>query len=192
MSRAISEADKSFLFTITGAAAQAVERARLTLTEFVNLERSQHLHHLSSALAAATTPATWPARRSPAGGGPWARSQPRAASPAAASARSRVWPSSGHPALLLPRPGAPGWQPSGSCFSFGRTDRHDRRPAAPRRPPTMSPEIVPGCMADLGQPVTIVTEPLVGSVGSLGVLSLAFVAPEPSEPEPPFLSTLAG
>ena len=41
---------------MTGTAAQAVERARLTLTEFVNLERSQHLHQLSSALAAATTP----------------------------------------------------------------------------------------------------------------------------------------
>ncbi len=54
--RSITEADKRFLFTITGAAAQAVERARLTLTEFINLERSQHLHHLSSALAAATTP----------------------------------------------------------------------------------------------------------------------------------------
>ncbi len=54
--RQISEPDRTFLFTITGAAAQAVERARLTLTEFVNLERSQHLHQLSSALAAATTP----------------------------------------------------------------------------------------------------------------------------------------
>ena len=54
--REISEPDRTFLFTITAAAAQAVERARLTLTEFVNLERSQHLHQLSSALAAATTP----------------------------------------------------------------------------------------------------------------------------------------
>ncbi|HXC75529.1 MAG TPA: GAF domain-containing protein, partial [Candidatus Acidoferrum sp.] len=54
--RDISDPDRSFLFTITGAAAQAVERARLTLTEFVNLERNQHLHQLSSALAAATTP----------------------------------------------------------------------------------------------------------------------------------------
>ena len=54
--REISEPDRTFLFTMTGAAAQAVERARLTLTEFVNLERSQHLHQLSSALAAATTP----------------------------------------------------------------------------------------------------------------------------------------
>ena len=54
--REISDPDQSFLFTITGAAAQAVERARLTLTEFVNLERGQHLHQFSSALAAATTP----------------------------------------------------------------------------------------------------------------------------------------
>ena len=54
--RTISKADRSFLFTITGAAAQAVERARLTVTEFANLERAQHLQHLTSALAAATTP----------------------------------------------------------------------------------------------------------------------------------------
>ncbi len=61
--REISDPDRSFLFTITGAAAQAVERARLTLTEFVNLERNQHLHQLSSALAAATTPGDVAARR---------------------------------------------------------------------------------------------------------------------------------
>ena len=54
--RTISKADRSFLFTMTGAAAQAVERARLTVTEFANLERAQHLQHLTSALAAATTP----------------------------------------------------------------------------------------------------------------------------------------
>ena len=37
------------------------------------------------------------------------------------------------------------------------------------------------------------TEPLIGSVGPLGVLSLAFVAQsEPSEPDLRFLSTLAG
>ena len=41
--------------------------------------------------------------------------------------------------------------------------------------------------------MTVVTEPLVGSVGPLGVLSLAFVASaEPSEPDLRFLSTLAG
>ena len=54
--RELTEPDRGFLFAITGAAAQAVERARLTVTEFVSLERSQQLHHLSSALAAATTP----------------------------------------------------------------------------------------------------------------------------------------
>ncbi len=54
--RALSKPDRNFLYTIAGTSAQAVERARLTLTEFVNLERSQHLHQLSSALAAATTP----------------------------------------------------------------------------------------------------------------------------------------
>ena len=48
-------------------------------------------------------------------------------------------------------------------------------------------------LRDLAQPVTMVTEPLVGSVGPLGVLSLAFVAEaEPSEPDLRFLSTLAG
>jgi hypothetical protein len=57
----------------------------------------------------------------------------------------------------------------------------------------MSPEVVPQAMVELGEPVTIVTEALVGSAGPLGVLALAFVAsPEPSEPELRFLSTLAG
>ena len=49
--RAISKADRSFLFTMTGATSPAVERARLTVTEFANLERAQHLQHLTSALA---------------------------------------------------------------------------------------------------------------------------------------------
>ena len=54
-------------------------------------------------------------------------------------------------------------------------------------------ELVPRVLHELSRPVTIVTEPLVGSVGPLGVLSLAFIAqPEPSEPELRFLSTLAG
>ena len=54
-------------------------------------------------------------------------------------------------------------------------------------------EIVPRVLHELSRPVTIVTEPLVGSVGPLGVLSLAFMAqPEPSEPDLRFLSTLAG
>ena len=51
----------------------------------------------------------------------------------------------------------------------------------------------PGSYANLPKPVTIVSEPLIGSAGPLGVLSLAFVAqPEPSEPDLRFLSTLAG
>ena len=57
----------------------------------------------------------------------------------------------------------------------------------------MTAEIVPRVLARASHPVTIVSEPLIGSVGPLGVLSLAFVAaPEPSEPDLRFLSTLAG
>ena len=100
--RAITEPDRSFLFTITGAAAQAVERARLTLTEFVNLDRSQHLHQLSSALAAATTPgdvATWP---SPAAAGRWVRS-PRSCGCPPGERGLACLASSGHPALLSRR-----------------------------------------------------------------------------------------
>ena len=48
-------------------------------------------------------------------------------------------------------------------------------------------------LRELPKPVTIVSEPLIGSVGPLGVLSLAFVGqPEPNEPDLRFLSTLAG
>ena len=54
-------------------------------------------------------------------------------------------------------------------------------------------EIVARVLRELPKPVTIVSEPLIGSVGPLGVLSLAFVAQlEPSEPDLRFLSTLAG
>jgi GAF domain-containing protein/anti-sigma regulatory factor (Ser/Thr protein kinase) len=54
-------------------------------------------------------------------------------------------------------------------------------------------EVVPRVLAEMAEPVTIVSEPLVGSVGPLGVLSLAFVNhPELSEPDLRFLSTLAG
>src|SRR5580704_18980447 len=45
---------------------------------------------------------------------------------------------------------------------------------------------------EMSRPVTVVTEPLVGSVGPLGVLSLAFVDhPELSGPDVRFLATLA-
>ena len=58
----------------------------------------------------------------------------------------------------------------------------------------LAAEVVPRVRrASSAEPVTIVTEPLVGSVGPLGVLSLAFVSTaEPSEPDLRFLSTLAG
>ncbi len=65
--------------------------------------------------------------------------------------------------------------------------------AATRLDPDLATEVVPGALAELNQPVTIVSEPLTGSVGQLGVLTLAFVAQaEPTEPELRFLSTLAG
>ncbi len=80
---------------------------------------------------------------------------------------------------------------AGACFTRGRTvvvtiDGGESGE-------DVAAEVVPRVLDELAQPVTIVTEPLVGSVGPLGVLSLAFVAqPEPSEPDLRFLSTLAG
>ncbi len=54
-------------------------------------------------------------------------------------------------------------------------------------------ELMTHVLADIADPVTVVSEPLVGIGGPLGVLTLAFVArPEPGEPERRFLSTLAG
>jgi GAF domain-containing protein len=191
--RAISEADQTFLFTITGAAAQAVERARLTLTEFTNLERSQHLHHLSSALAAATTPGEV-AREAIAGGRRALGAQSAACRVPTAGGGGTLscLTSSGHPALLSRGLVPIDRSPSGSSFSSGRTVITTL--AAPvNTEAELSPEIVPGAMVELGEPVTLVSEALKGSVGSLGVLTLAFVGrPEPSEPELRFLSTLAG
>jgi GAF domain-containing protein len=189
--RSITEADKSFLFTITGAAAQAVERARLTLTEFTNLERSQHLHHLSSALAAATTPGEV-AREAIAGGRRSLGAHSAACRvPDAASRSLSCLASSGHPALLSRGLVPVDRTPSGSTFSSGRTIITTLGVAVDVDA-DLSPEIVPGVMVELGEPVTLVTEALMGSVGSLGVLTLAFVGrPEPSEPELRFLSTLA-
>ena len=98
--REISEPDRVFLFTITGTAAQAVERARLTLTEFVNLERTQHLHQLSSALAAATTPGDV-AHAAIAGARRALGAQSAVVRIPAAGERSlSCLASSGHPALL--------------------------------------------------------------------------------------------
>ena len=190
--RAISEPDRSFLFTITGAAAQAVERARLTLTEFVNLERGQHLHQLSSALAAAITPGDV-AHAAIAGGRRALGAQSAVVRVPAATERAlSCLASSGHPALLSPGMVAVEGSNAGSCFSRGRTVMAtigvDEEPAD-----AIAAELVARAVHDLDEPVTIVTEPLVGSMGPLGVLSLAFVAqPEPNEPDLRFLSTLAG
>ncbi len=190
--REISEPDRTFLFTITGAAAQAVERARLTLTEFVNLERSQHLHQLSSALAAATTPGDV-AHAAIAGGRRALGAQSAVVRvPAAGEHGLACLASSGHPALLsrstVPLEGSH----TGTCFMYSRTGvatiaRDDEVRG------DVALEIVARVLGELPKPVTIVSEPLIGSAGPLGVLSLAFVAqPEPSEPDLRFLSTLAG
>ena len=53
---------------------------------------------------------------------------------------------------------------------------------ATRLDPDLATEVVPGALAELNQPVTLVSEPLTGSVGQLGVLTLAFVGRRPSPP----------
>ena len=190
--REISDPDQSFLFTITGAAAQAVERARLTLTEFVNLERSQHLHQLSSALAAATTPGDV-AHAAIAGGRRALGAQSAVVRvPASGERALTCLASSGHPSLLsrgmVPVDGSH----SGSCFSGGHTVV-TRIGADGNGGEDIAAEMAPQALRALGQPVTVVTEPLIGSVGPLGVLSLAFATEtETSEPDLRFLSTLAG
>ena len=190
--REISAPDRTFLFTITGAAAQAVERARLTLTEFVNLERSQHLHQLSSALAAATTPGDV-AHAAIAGGRRALGAQSAVVRVPAVAERGLVClASSGHPALLsrtvVPVEGSH----AGSCFARGRTVitgiADDDAVGA-----DVADELVLRILRELPKPVTIVSEPLIGSVGPIGVLSLAFTGqPELSDPDLRFLSTLAG
>ncbi|HEY2214041.1 MAG TPA: GAF domain-containing protein, partial [Acidimicrobiales bacterium] len=190
--RSVSKADKSFLFTIAGAAAQAIERARLTLTEFNNLERMQHLHHLSSALAAATTPGDV-ARAAIA-------SSRRALGAQSAAFRVPVvgertllcLASSGHPPLLARGEVPVERTPSGAAFAQGRTVTTTLG-AAEFVDDDLSYEVVPRVVSDLDQPVTIIAEPLNGSVGPLGVLVLAFMSqPEPAEVELRFLATLAG
>ena len=137
--REISDPDRSFLFTITGAAAQAVERARLTLTEFVNLERNQHLHQLSSALAAATTPGDV-AHAAIAGGRRALGAQSAVVRvPAAGERALSCVASSGHPALL-----ARGMVPAdegnaGTCFSRATTVVGTDRERRPRWGPSWRP-----------------------------------------------------
>lgn len=190
--RDISEPDRSFLFTITGAAAQAVERARLTVTEFVNLERNQHLHQLSSALAAATTPGD--VAHAAIAGGRRALGAQSAVVRVPVNGERTLWcvASSGHPALL-----ARGMVPvdegnAGICFSRATTVVGTVE-SAENVSSELAAEVVPRVLAEIAEPVTVVSEPLVGSMGPLGVLTLAFVNhPELSEPDLRFLSTLAG
>ena len=192
LDREISDPDQSFLFTITGAAAQAVERARLTLIEFVNLERSQHLHQLSSALAAATTPgdvahaAIAGARRALGAQSAVVRV------PASGERALSCLASSGRPSLLSRALVPVDDSHAGTCFTCSRTVvatiGADGEAGA-----DIAGELVARALRQLDEPVTIVTEPLVGSVGPLGVLSLAFVTEsEPNAPDLRFLSTLAG
>ena len=195
--REISDPDRTFLFTITGAAAQAVERARLTVIEFVNLERSQHLHQLSSALAAATTPGDVATPRSPVGRRALGAQSAACRVPVAGERALSCLASSGHPALLARADGA-AWTPVVRARLQRRPHRRDideprTGPKSPRSSPARPRKWYRGRCRELGQPVTVVTEPLIGSVGPLGVLSLAFVGQsEPSEPDLRFLSTLAG
>jgi GAF domain-containing protein len=190
--REISAPDKNFLFAITGAAAQAVERARLTLMEFDTLERSQHLHDLSSALAAATTPIDV-ARAAIATGRRSLRAQSAVVRvPAPGQRALSCLSSSGHPALLSRGDVPVDGTHSGGCFSRSRTTIATLGVSEPPGPDVVA-EVMPRAIAELAEPVTIVTEPLMGSVGPLGVLSFAFVDQiMPSEVELGFLSTLAG
>ncbi len=190
--RELSDPDRSFLFTITGAAAQAVERARLTLTEFVNLERNQHLHQLSSALAAATTPGD--VAHAAIAGGRRALGAHSAVVrvPGTGERGLMCLASSGHPALLSRGTVPAEVGHAGTSFSRGTT-AITTIDAGEAPGEDVAAEVVPRVLDELGDSVTIVTEPLVGSVGPLGVLTLAFVEhPELSEPDLRFLSTLAG
>ncbi len=198
--REFSDPDRTFLFTITGAAAQAVERARLTVGEFVNLERSQHLHQLSSALAAATTPGDV-AHAAIAGGRRALGAQSAVVRvPAAGERALSCLASSGHPALLTRGMVPMDASRAGVCFTRGLTVVTSMGPdgtspdgAEGSEQRELAVEVVPRVLRELSQPVTVVTEPLIGSVGPLGVLSLAFVGQsELGEPDLRFLSTLAG
>ncbi len=190
--REISPADKNFLFAITGAAAQAVERARLTLMEFDTLERSQHLHDLSSALAAATTPIDV-ARAAIASGRRSLRAQSAVVRvPAPGQRALSCLSSSGHPALLSRGDVPVDGTHSGACFTRSRTTIATLGVGEPPGA-DVAAEVMARAIVELAEPVTIVTEPLMGSVGPLGVLSFAFVDQiMPSEVELRFLSTLAG
>ena len=191
--RTISTADRSFLFTMTGAAAQAVERARLTVTEFANLERAQQLQHLTSALAAATTPGDVAGAALGAGLRALGAQSAVCRVPADRGHRSLTClATSGHPVVLARRDVGAHETVSGAAFLSGRTVTASVD-AADQRDPDVSNEVDTAAAAELKQPLTLVAEPLTGNVGPLGVLVFAFVAQhERSDPEHRFLSTLAG
>jgi GAF domain-containing protein/anti-sigma regulatory factor (Ser/Thr protein kinase) len=186
--RLISRADRNFLDTIASTAAQAVEVARLTVIEFVNLERSQHLHELSSELAAGTTPSDV-ARAAIAGCSRALGAHSAVVRvPAPDTLGLTCLASAGNPALLTQDVVPIDSTASGASFSHGRTTV-----ATIRDDDQVVGELVPRVLAELADPVILMSEPLVGSMGTLGVITLALVAePEPGEPERRFLATLAG
>jgi GAF domain-containing protein/anti-sigma regulatory factor (Ser/Thr protein kinase) len=188
--RTISKADRGFLFTMTGAAAQAVERARLTVTEFADLERAQQLQHLSSALAAATTPGDVASAAMGAGLRALRAQSAACRVPVDRGHRSlKCLATSGHPVVLARTDVGAHDTVSGQAFSTGRTTIVSVGAAA-TPDPTLAREVDPGAVTVLSQPLTVVAEPLIGNAG---VLVFAFVAQlDPSDPELRFLATLAG
>ena len=130
-------------------------------------------------------------RPSPAAGGPSVRSPPSCGSRCGRA--SAVLPGQQRPpGAPLPRHG-----PRGRDATRGPASRAAARSwprsASTRRPAIdIAPEIVPRVLHELAEPVTIVTEPLIGSVGPLGVLSLAFVAEPRAERARPPLPLDAG
>ncbi len=196
--REISEPDRSFLFTITGAGAQAVERARLTVDR-IRQPGAQ--------------PAPPPAQLGPGGGDHarrrgacrhrrWPAGPRRAVRRRARPGRRRARPvlpgQQRAPGPALARDGAHGHEPSGLVLRTRRRGRWSttHRPhaaATARSDEDLAAEVVPRVVAELDRPVTVVTEPLVGSVGPLGCAVAGLRGQsEPSEPELRFLSTLAG
>ena len=189
--RELSEPDRGFLFAITGAAAQAVERARLTVIEFVNLERGEQLHHLSSALAVATTPRDVANAAVTAGLETLGARAAVVRVPVPGTRMLSCLAGSGQAALLTRTRVPLEWTDAGTCFVEGRATVTTVTPADEAAAENV--ELVPGVVEEMATAVTIVNEPLVGSVGPLGVLSMAFVdRPEPGQLDLRFLANLAG
>ncbi len=198
--RTISKADRSFLFTMTGAAAQAVERARLTVIEFADLERAQHLQKLSSALAGATTPGQ--VVRAAMESGITALGAQSAVCRVPAAKKSdhlSCLAASGHPVVL-----AIGDVPLERTLS-GEALRRRSTAAAVLGGVRIGPVQAQGDLdaliageldpqtAPVDHAVTVVAEPLTGNAGPLGVLVFCYMSQhEPNDPERRFLATLAG